>query len=393
MGVNGSRPRGFNGTRYAHIIGWGVDVPEHVMTNHDIEKLVETSDQWIRERTGIHERRIAGDRDNVVTMGVRAARRAIQRAGILSHEIDLVIVATSSPLHLFPATACLIQDRIGASDAGAFDVLAACTGFIYALGLASAQIKAGMIDTALVIGTETLSRLVDWSDRSTCILFGDGAGAFVLKASDQPGGVQDVIMHADGSGADHLYVGSGIRPTWDGEQTEQRIDMNGREVFRFASRVMSAATEEITQRACLHLEDVDLIIPHQANVRIIQAAARGLKLPMDRFFVNIEKYGNTSTASIPLAVVEALESGRVGPGDRLVLVGFGSGLTWGAALVEWEVEQTPGSVMREAMQEAYYIFAYVRSFLRRLFRIVETVVFKSHRVKDNTRKRRRGPDN
>lgn len=372
------RERRANGTgRYAHVVGWGVEVPERVLTNRDLEKMVETSDEWIRERTGISERRIADDRDSTESLGFRAARKALAHANISPRDLDLIIVATSSPTHLFPATANLIQDRLGASRAGAFDVLAACTGFIYGLSLAAAQIESGAIDTALVIGAETLSRIVDWTDRSTCVLFGDGAGAFVLRASDTPGGVRTCVLHSDGSGGDYLFARSGVRLSWNGPPPEQSLVMNGREVFRFASRVMAQATEEVVAKAGLTVKDIDVIIPHQANVRIIQAAARGVGLPMERFFLNIDRYGNTSTASIPLAVAEAAEKGVIQPNNRIVLVGFGAGLTWGAALIEWDVVPTAVSYFEEVLREGWYILAHVRSLLRRLWRLLEAILWKT----------------
>jgi 3-oxoacyl-[acyl-carrier-protein] synthase III len=369
----GLRPGGDR--RYAHVVGWGVDIPERILTNNDIEKMVDTSDAWIRERTGIAERRIADDRDTNVTLGVRASRKALSHADIHPSEIDLIICATSTPTFLFPSTACLIQDRLGAGEAGSFDVLAACSGFIYALGLAAAQIKAGMIDTALVVGTETLSRIVDWTDRGTCILFADGAGAFVLRASEVPGGIQQVVMHSDGSGGDLLCVPSGVRPTMNGTPAPDVLTtMNGREVFRFATKVMVSATEEVIEKANLRIEDIDIVVPHQANLRIINAAARGLNLPMDKFVVNIERYGNTSTASIPIAVAEAVENGRIKPNDKVVMVGFGGGLTWGAVLIEWDVMPSPGSAAREIVREGWYVLARVRSLVRRVFRFLEAVL-------------------
>lgn len=376
MASNDKKIRGLSGKngRYAHIVGWGVEIPERVLKNSEIEKLVDTNDQWIRERTGIAERRIADDRDTPVTLGTRAARRALRHADILPDEIDLIVVATSTPMYLFPSTACLIQDKLGATRAGAFDLLAACTGFIYALGMASSQISSGAADTVVVIGTETLSRIVDWSDRGTAILFGDGAAAFVLRASSVPGGVRDVVMHSDGSGGDMLYVPSGIRPSWNGsEPPNAMIGMNGREVFRFATKIMTSATEEVVQRAGLTLDDVDVIVPHQANLRIIEAAARNLKLPISRFVHNIERYGNTSTASIPIAVAEAVENGRIKPNDKVVLVGFGGGLTWGAALIEWAVEPTPVSYGRDALREGFYILARLRSMVQRLLRFIAAI--------------------
>lgn len=368
------RNRASNG-RYAHVVGWGIDVPERVLSNQEIESFVETSDQWIRDRTGIAERRIADDRDTTVTLGLRAARKALNHANILPRDIDLIIVATSTPMNLFPATANLIQDRLGATRAGAFDLLAACTGFIYGLGIAASHIETGAADVALVIGTETLSRIVDWTDRGTCVLFGDGAGAFVLRASDTPGGVRQVVLHSDGSGADHLYAHSGMRDTWQGVQPEQSLVMNGREVFRFASRAMVQATEEVLDNAGLSIEDVDMIVPHQANMRIIQSAARGLNLPVERFVTNIERYGNTSTASIPIALTEAVGKGQVKPNDRIVLVGFGAGLTWGAAVLEWDVVPTARSRFTEVLHEGWYIFAHLRSLVRRLLRLIEAIVW------------------
>jgi 3-oxoacyl-[acyl-carrier-protein] synthase-3 len=365
--------------RFAHVIGWGVEVPDRVMTNHDIEQIVSTTDEWIRERTGIAERRIASDRDSTVTLGLKAARKALARANLSPRDIDLIVVATSSPQYLFPATANLIQDRLGAVRAGAFDLLAACTGFIYGLGLASSQIEAGMIDTALVIGTETLSRIVDWTDRSTCILFGDGAGAFVLQGRDTPGGVRCTVLHSDGSGGDYLFARSSVRDSWNGGMPEQKLNMDGREVFKFASRVMAQATEEVLDRSGLGVEDVDVIIPHQANLRIIQAAARNLHVPAEKFFVNIDRYGNTSTASIPLAVAEAVETGAIKPNDRIVLVGFGAGLTWGATLIEWDVEPTPVTALREVLYEGWYIVARVRSLLRRMLRLIEAILLRRGR--------------
>ncbi|MEK6256602.1 MAG: ketoacyl-ACP synthase III, partial [Chloroflexota bacterium] len=287
--------------KYAHITGWGMNVPERIMTNAEIATMVDTNDEWIRERTGIEERRIAADDDTCASLGAQAAINALRVANLHPLEVDLIITATSSPEYIFPATACVIQDKIGATNAGAFDLSAACTGFIYALQMASESIKAGSIKSALIIGTETLSRVVDWTDRGTCILFGDGAGAFVLQASDQPGGIMSSMMRSDGSGGDALYIPAGGSAIPTSLQTVQEglhfVKMNGREVYRFATRVMAAAAKEVIEKADLHLDDIDLVIPHQANKRIIEAAARGLKMSMDRIVVNVQRYGNTSTAS------------------------------------------------------------------------------------------------
>ncbi|MCL4824812.1 MAG: ketoacyl-ACP synthase III, partial [Anaerolineales bacterium] len=307
---------------YAHITGWGMSVPEPVMTNDDLARIVDTNDQWIRERTGIRERRIARENDFPSTLGTSAALRALSVANLKPSDLDLIICATSTPEHLFPATACLIQDNLGATRAGAFDLLAACTGFIYGLNMAAQSIRSGAIKNALVVGTETLSRFVDWTDRNTCILFGDGAGAFVVQASEQPGGILSAVMHSDGSGGNLLTLpaGGSRHPATEATIREGRHDiyMDGREVFRFATKVMASSTEEALRAAGLAKDDVSVIIPHQANFRIIDAAARGLKLPIDRFVINVDRYGNTSTASIPIAAVEAVERGRVKAGDKVV---------------------------------------------------------------------------
>src|SRR5215510_12612316 len=262
---------------YAHITGWGMAVPETVMTNDDMSKIVDTNDTWIRERTGIRERRVAKDTEFPSTLGVEASIKALTVANVRSTDIDLIICTSSSPEYIFPATACLIQDQLGATKAGAFDLLAACTGFIFGLNMAAQAIRSGSIKCALVVGSETLSRFIDWKDRGTCILFGDGAGAFVLQASDQPGGVLSAVMHSDGSGGDSLSIpGGGSRyPTTEATILEGKhyIQMDGKEVFRFATRVMASATLEALDAAGLTMEQVRWIVPHQANIRIIDAAA------------------------------------------------------------------------------------------------------------------------
>lgn len=360
--------------QYAHITGWGMAVPESVLTNDDLSKMVETNDAWIRERTGIRERRIARENEFSSTLAVDASLKALEVANLNPNDIDLIICSTSTPEYIFPATACLIQDQLGATRAGAFDLSAACTGFIYALNMAAQAIRSGSIKSALVIGTETLSRFVNWKDRSTCILFGDGAGAFVLQASDNPGGVLSAVMHSDGSGGDLLSLqGGGSRHPATEETVHDGkhfIHMNGREVFRFATRVMAHATHEVLESAGLSLEDVQWIIPHQANIRIIEAAARGLKLPMDRFVVNVERYGNTSTASIPIAMVEAVQNGQLKPGDKIVMVGFGAGLTWGALAAEWTGPLPPS---RRAYPRQYQAAARLRSIWLRIARFIEGI--------------------
>lgn len=362
--------------RYAHITGWGMAVPQQILTNFDLEKMVETSDEWIRTRTGIRERRIASTSQTTATLATEAALKALEVANLKPSEVDLIIVATSSPEHLFPATACLVQDQIGATKAGAFDLSAACSGFIFALNMAAQAIRAGQLENALVIGAETLSRLVNWKDRETCILFGDGAGAFVLQASETPGGLLSAVMRSDGSGGDLLSLpagGSRLPPSLETVNGNLHyIKMNGREVFRFATRVMVQATLEAVSAARLTIKDIDLIIPHQANLRIIDAAARGLEVPLEKVVINIERYGNTSTASIPIATCEALEQGRLKPGDRVVFVGFGAGLTWGAAVVQWS---GPFPVRRKVPLRRYQWFARLRSLLRRIWRQIEGLLW------------------
>jgi 3-oxoacyl-[acyl-carrier-protein] synthase-3 len=362
--------------RYAHITGWGMAVPDHVLTNDELAQRVDTSDKWIREMTGIRERRIAGDREYPSTLAVRASTRALNVANLRPMDIDLIICATSSPEYIFPATACLIQDQLGATRAGAFDLSAACTGFIYALNMGAQAIRSGSIRNALIIGTEVLSRFINWEDRKTCILFGDGAGAFVLQASDRPGGVLSAVMHSDGSGGDLLSLPGGGSHHPASEETLKHgrhyIHMDGREVFRFATRVMGQAAREALELAGLTTDDVQWIIPHQANFRIIETAAKYLKLPLDRFVINVDRYGNTSTASIPIATVEAHEKGLLKNGDRIVLVGFGAGLTWGALAAEWTGPVVPE---RPVHAERYRPWARVRSILLRIMRFIEGLIW------------------
>ncbi len=357
--------------RYAHITGWGHALPEHVLTNKDLENMVDTSDEWIVTRTGIRERRIAAPDQTTASLAADAATEALKVAGVKPTDVDLIIVATSSPEHIFPATAAIVQDMLGATHAGAFDLSAACTGFIFALNMAAQAIRTGSIDTAVVIGAETLSRIVNWQDRNTCILFGDGAGAFVLQGSEEPGGVMHAVMHADGSGADVLSIPAGGSKIPTSADTVAHglhyVHMEGRPVFRFATRVMAEATREVLAKANLTPDDVDLIIPHQANIRILEVAARNLKLPMERFMVNLDRYGNTSTASIPIATVEAVAQGRLRRGDKVVLVGFGGGLTYGALLAEWT---GPFPDHPEVNPERYRLWARVRSTGLRLKRKV-----------------------
>jgi 3-oxoacyl-[acyl-carrier-protein] synthase-3 len=366
-------------SRFAHITGWGIATPKRVMTNNELAQLVETTDEWIVSRTGIQSRHIAGQNETTASLAAEAACVALAPTNIEARDLDLIIVATSSPEHIFPATACLVQDEIGAVKAGAFDLSAACTGFIYGLNMAAQAIRTGSIDNALVIGSETLSRLVNWEDRTTCILFGDGAGAFVLQGSDRPGGIYTCVMRSDGSGGDLLSLpagGSKIPTTAKTvEQNLHTIQMNGREVFRFAIRVMASATREVVESAGWKMDQVDRVVPHQANLRIIESAARGLRMPMDKFVVNLQNYGNTSTASIPLAVSEAVENGLIKPGDKIVLVGFGAGLTWGALSLEWVEPDRKISPLVQRKRRIAVFLARLRSFLRRVQRKLEGLIW------------------
>jgi 3-oxoacyl-[acyl-carrier-protein] synthase III len=358
--------------RYAHITGWGMSVPSKVLTNQEISHIVDTSDEWIKSRTGIKERRIATSEQTTASLATDASIQALEMAHLKPADIDLIIVATSSPEHIFPATACLVQDRLGAVKAGAFDLSAACTGFIFALNVASQAIRSGSANSVLVVGSETLSRIVNWQDRETCILFGDGAGAFVLQASEEQGGVLSAVMRSDGSGADLLSLpagGSRLPTNLDTVKNGYHyIHMNGREVFRFATRVMAQATREAVENAKLKMKDINLVIPHQANQRIIESAIRGLGITMDRCYMNLERYGNTSTASIPLAACEAAAEGRIKSGDRVVFVGFGAGLTWGALVVQWTGPFAGTRIVRAGQ---YQTWARLRSFIRRMLRMIE----------------------
>lgn len=357
---------------YAHITGWGMAVPVRVLTNADLEKMVDTDDEWIQSRSGIRQRHIANEEESTATLAMDAALNALRVANLNPTDVELIIVSTSSPEHIFPATACLVQDRIGATHAGAFDLSAACSGFIYALNMATQAIRSGSIQNAIVIGAETLSRFVNWEDRNTCVLFGDGAGAFVLQAGDDPGGVISAVMRSDGSGADLLSLPAGGSRLPASPETvvnkQHTIHMNGREVFRFATRVIAQATKEAVSLAKLRIEDVQLVIPHQANLRIIEAAMRGLEIPIEKCFINIERYGNTSTASIPIATCEAIQQGRLQAGDNIVFVGFGAGLTWGSALVRWSGPFLPH---RHIYPASYRLWVVIRSQLLKMVRRIE----------------------
>lgn len=364
---------------YAHIVGWGKYLPEKVVTNNDIAKFMDTSDGWIRSRTGIAERRFVNEDETTASMAIIAAQLALDRARIAPSAVDLIIVATFSPEHLFPSTACLVQDALGATHAGAYDLSAACSGFIYALSMGAAMIQSGAARVVLVIGSETVSRFLDIQDRTTYPLFGDGAGALVLQASETPGGVLSSVLGADGSGAKYLNIPAGgskfptCQDTLDGRL--HYLKMNGREVYRFATRVMGRAAKQACEKAGIGLDEIDLFIPHQANIRIINSASKYLKIGEDKVFTNLDKYGNTSSASIPIALCEAIEQKRIKANDKLVMVGFGGGLTWGASVVQWGVPlpYKPRQWWYRALRWLLYRWAKIRSSLNRLSRQIESL--------------------
>lgn len=330
--------------RYGNIVGWGKYVPERVLTNADFEKMLDTSDEWIVSRTGIKERHIANESENTSQMSTAAGCDALAMAGIRPRELDLIIVATSSPDYLTPPVSSQVQHMMGAKNVGAFTLVTGCTGWVYALATAQQFIAAGAAKNVLVIGAELISRFLDWEDRTTCVLFGDGAGAVVLQATDKPSGVLSYDLGSDGSGADHLILpagGTAIPPSHKAlVEGQHYLRMNGREVFKFAIRVLGRSLSQAIEEAGLKPEDIDLVVPHQANIRIIESAARQVDLPPEKVFVNIHKYGNTSAASIPIALCEALDEGRAKVGDTLAFVSFGAGLTWATAVVKL-AEYTP----------------------------------------------------
>ena len=321
--------------KYSRIIGTGGFLPEKILTNKDLERMVDTSDEWITDRTGIKKRHIAAEKETTCDLGEHAARAAIQAAGVQVSDIDLIIVATTTPNQVFPSTACLLQQRLDIHGCAAFDVQAVCTGFIYALSVADKFIRCGSANTALVVGSETLSRIVDWTDRSTCVLFGDGAGAMVLQASDQPG-ILSTHLHADGQYKDLLTVPSGISQGYaDLQEGKAFVKMQGNEVFKMAVNTLGRIVDETLHANQMQKSDVDWLVPHQANIRIIGATAKKLKMSMDRVVVTVQEHGNTSAASVPLALDTAIRDGRIQRGDTLLLEAFGGGFTWGSALIQY----------------------------------------------------------
>jgi 3-oxoacyl-[acyl-carrier-protein] synthase-3 len=320
---------------YARITGTGSYLPEKILTNKDLENIVDTSDEWIRDRTGIRQRHIAGEKEYTVDLAEKAARNAIDAAGISVEDIDLVIVATTTPDRVFPSTACLLQQRLKIHGCAAFDVQAVCTGFVYALGIADQFFKAGTSKCALVVGAETLSRILDWSDRNTCVLFGDGAGAVVLQA-DEETGILSSHLHADGS-YEHLLtvtygVSTGKREILEGSGG---ITMKGNEVFKMAVNTLGRIVDETLHHNNMQKSDIDWLVPHQANIRIINATAKKLSMPLDHVVVTVDKHGNTSAASVPLALDVAVRDGRIKKGETLMLEAFGGGFTWGSVLLKF----------------------------------------------------------
>jgi 3-oxoacyl-[acyl-carrier-protein] synthase III len=333
---------------HAHLTGWGRYAPAQVLTNRDLERIVDTNDEWIVQRTGIRERRVAAAHETTASMAAVAGLRAIRTAGIEPDDIDLILLATLTPDYWMPSTAALVKEAIGNTKAAAMDVAAACSGFVYAYATGQAYIESGMAKHVLVIGAELLTRFLDYTDRSTCILFGDGAGAVVLSAADGPGGGLGIEMTTEPQGAYMIWLPAGGAKSPPSAETigrgEHYIRMEGRETYRFATRTLATTALASIEKAGLAPSDIDLFIPHQANIRIIEAVAKGLDLPMERMYVNLDRYGNTSAASVPIALAEAVNEGRVGIGDHIVIVAFGAGFTSGAVTIEWTADPARGRI-------------------------------------------------
>ncbi|HAT4125646.1 TPA: beta-ketoacyl-ACP synthase III [Clostridium perfringens] len=320
----------------AKMIGFGLYTPKNLVENERLQEFLETSDEWIRTRTGIERRYISLD-ENTSDLAVEASKKALNQAGLSAEDIDLIILATVTPDNFTPSTACIVQDKLGAKNAWAFDINAACTGFIYALKLGRSLIRSGEAKNALIIGAETLSKALNWEDRGSCVLFGDGAGATVLTSTEEDCGIKCVNVKSDGSKGDSLVI-QGLplnSPFKDGrEVSENYINMNGREIFKFATKVMEESIVEILEKENIKIEDIDAIIPHQANLRIIDYVVKRLGIPREKFITNLQNYGNTSGASIPIALCESINEGNLKKGDNIIMVGFGGGLTWGSALIK-----------------------------------------------------------
>ena len=339
--------------RYAHVTGWGRYAPAQVLTNADLERMVDTNDEWIRTRTGIRERRVAAAHETTASMGAVAALRAIRTAGLEPDDIDLILLATLTPDYWMPSTAALVKEAIGNTRASAFDVMAACSGFVYAFATAQAYITSGLAKHVVVIGAELLTRFLDYTDRSTCILFGDGAGAVVVSASEEPGGSLGIEMTTDPQGAYMIWLPAGGSKAPPSAATigrgEHFVRMEGNATYRFATKTMATTAVESIRRSGLQPSDIDLFIPHQANIRIIEAVAKGLSLPMDRMYINLDKYGNTSAASVPIALAEAVNEGRVKVGDHVTIIAFGAGFTSGAVTLQWTADPSRGAIGEAAV--------------------------------------------
>lgn len=320
---------------YSRIIGTGGYLPDKVLSNEDLEKMVETSDEWIRERTGIRKRHIAVEGQTTCDLAEAAARQALEAANVDAEDIDLIIVATTTPDKVFPSTACLLQKRLGNRRCASFDIQAVCTGFVYALTVADKFIRTGCAKKALVVGAETLSRIINWEDRGTCVLFGDGAGAVVLEASEQPG-ILSTHLHADGYFDELLHVPAGVSTNYDlVKEGKAYLEMQGNEVFRMAVRTLGRIVDETLEASNMDKSQVDWLVPHQANIRIINATAKKLDMPMERVVVTVDDHGNTSAASVPLALNVAVRDGRIKDGDTVLLEAFGGGFTWGSVLLKF----------------------------------------------------------
>lgn len=326
---------GDTGTVYSHIAGTGGYLPERIMTNTELESMVETSDEWITSRTGIRQRHIAAEDEFTLDLAEKASREAIANAGIEPSDIDLIVVATTTPDRVFPSTACLLQSKLDVHGCPAFDVQAVCTGFVYALGVADKFVKTGAAKCALVVGAETFSRIIDWTDRNTCVLFGDGAGAVVITASDEPG-IYSTHLHADGDYAELLHVPSGVSNNLAAVKDGRAyVEMAGTEVFKMAVNTLGRIADETLEANGMAKDDVDWLVPHQANMRIIAATAKKLRLPMEKVILTVAEQGNTSAASIPLALHAGVSDGRIKRGETLIIEGFGGGFTWGSALIRY----------------------------------------------------------
>ena len=342
-------------TTNALITGWGMYAPSRIMTNDELSTMVETSDEWIVSRTGIRERRIAADDETTATLSVHASRDALAVAGMDATELDLVIVGTCSPDYYMPSTAVLVAHQLGATRAAGFDVMAACSGFVFSLATATAYVRSGMYRNVLVVGVELLSRFLDYTDRNTCVLFGDGAGAVIVSAADAPGGLLGLDMYSDGSGAQGIIfpAGGSACPTTPQTVAEggHFVHMAGKEVYKYATRQLAESAQSALRHAGLSVDDVDQFLFHQANLRIIESVQNSVGIPADKTYLNIERDGNTSAASVPMALVEALAEDKIAPGDKLLMVAFGAGYTAGAAVVEWTADpalrsRAPGAQTR-----------------------------------------------